>query len=123
MAGNPILDVAKSRFNELLDNGPRAIEFAPWKTTVYVYPATVEESARVNRHKVWVDRLFELVLARARDENGKRIFADGEEHTLRNRVRADDVISLGALMMEQEQLLHLDLDETVEGLGETRSSE
>jgi len=79
---NPVLQKASEHFKNQLSGGMKSIEVPEWETTIYYKPvATFAEQQRVfeyhNKGQL-VEALIETLITRAKDEEGKSMFARGE---------------------------------------------
>jgi len=97
--GNPTLEAAKRHWAQRLQNDPRTIEVPEWELTVHVWPATLEERARYIETE-GLERAVDLVIVRAKHEDGTPVFQPGERSTLLRRVDPDVLLRLAAEILE-----------------------
>lgn len=90
MSKNSTLDKAKAHFSEAISGEMKEYYVEEWDTTIYYKKGTnFAQEAKVielqNQGKT-AEALVQVLINRALDENGKRIFADAEKAVLMNSV-------------------------------------
>ena len=88
---NPVLDKAKSHFAEIVNKGMESLDVPEWGTTYigktgglnFASQAKVIELQQAGKT---AEALVEMLLMRALDENGKRMFKTAEKIVIMNKV-------------------------------------
>lgn len=97
-----VLQNATSHFKEQLAGGLKSIEVPEWKTTIYFKPATpfAVEQKIISLHQKGelVEALVETLLAKALDEDGKKLFKMADKPVLMNEVDPNVIIRVVAEM-------------------------
>lgn len=103
--GHPI-EWATSSYRDAIAQEPARVEFDAWKSPAgeafvcYVFPMSVGELDAIKRaHQLGgVDQLVEVILQRAKDADGKRIFQRGHRARLRKECLGGQVADLAHLI-------------------------
>ena len=97
-----VLNNATKHFKEQLTSGLKSIEVPEWETTIYFKPATpfaVEQKIIALHAKgELVEALVETLLAKALDEDGKRVFKPADKPVLMNEVDPNIIIRIATVM-------------------------
>ena len=120
MAGRAIDKLRKaanlkpSKKEVTLNNGD---EFEFWST-----PLTMAQRERANRDAKSDDInqfALQLLLSKAQDENGSKLFSPGDLAALKNEVRDEDLqkLMLAVIQEAEEEEAELDMKSTREGSG------
>ncbi len=101
------LDWAVASFAEAMAQKPKPVTFDRWKHpetgepfTFYVFPVSVDEQDAISRATSTggLSGHIELLLQRAKTEDGKRIFQAGHRARIRKETDADDLVCLSNLI-------------------------
>lgn len=95
-----VLNNATSHFKEQLSAGLQSVEVPEWKTTIYFKPtssfAVEQKIIALHAKGELVEALVETLLAKALDEEGKRLFKMADKPVLMNEVSPDVIIRIAA---------------------------
>jgi hypothetical protein len=84
------IDLVREHFNSL---GNKRIEVPEWKLVIYASPMTLSEKNRVYKKSVAsdMDLLVDILIMKATDENGKKLFTIDNRLTLLNKADSNVV--------------------------------
>ena len=93
-----VLEAATSHFSsqELI-----SIEVPEWETTIYAKPLTLSEKRKLYKGASSDDLAVfaDVLIMKAQDEDGERMFRIGDKATLMNRVDPDVVTRAGSFIL------------------------
>lgn len=97
-----VLNNATKHFKDQLASGLKSVEVPEWNTTVYYKSATpfsVEQKIIALHAKgELVEALVETLIAKALDEDGKKLFKMADKPVLMNEVDPNVIIRLATVM-------------------------
>ena len=95
------IDLVREHFASL---GTRKIEVPEWKLTVYTSPVTLAEKNRLYRKSKENDMelLVDLLIMKAQDETGKKIFDADHRVTLLNKADSNVVARVANAILSDE---------------------
>lgn len=105
---NSVLDKAKSHFAETISGELKEYKVEEWDTTIYYKKGTnfAQESKVIelqNQGKT-AEALVQVLINRALDKDGKRIFSDHEKVALMNGVDPAVILKIVAKMNEGDSV-------------------
>lgn len=101
------IDLVKEHFNSL---GTKRIEVPEWKLVIYSSPMTLAEKNRVYKKSAAsdMDLLVDILIMKASDESGKKLFTIEHKATLLNKADsnvvarvANEIVSSDAPKVEE----------------------
>ena len=106
---NPVLDKAKAHFAAHAEKGMNSIEVEEWETTVYwkvgglnfAQQSKVIELQQANKG---AEALVEMLIIRALNEDGKKMFKPAEKTILMNSVDPAVILKIITAMGEDDDL-------------------
>lgn len=110
---NPVLDKAKSHFAEIANKGMESLDVPEWGTTVYwktggLNFASQAKVIELQQSGKTAEALVEMLLMRALDENGKRMFKTAEKTVIMNQVDPNVILKIVTAMGESDTALEDD---------------
>ncbi len=115
------IDRIKQHFAEI---GVRSVESAAWgedgkPLVIYFAPMTLAEKQRmltIGETDGYVARLADVLIMKAMDAEGKKLFTIADKHILRNKADPDELARIVREMMSSPSV-----DDMGKGLGTTES--
>ena len=104
---NPVLDNAKSHFSKIANKGMESLEVPEWETTVYwkvggLNFASQSKILEQQQAGKTAEALVDMLIMRALDEDGKRMFKQGEKVILMNNVDPNVILKIVTAMGQSD---------------------
>ena len=94
MAGSKIPDVLKAAKDHFSEQGRKEIDVPEWETTIFAAPLTLKERDRLlsgGAGEVRLSVMADIVIFKAEDQGGKKMFTVEHKFALMNEVDAEVV--------------------------------
>jgi hypothetical protein len=106
---NPVLDKAKSHFAEISNKGMESLEVPEWDTTVYwkvggLNFASQSKVLELQQSGKTADALIEMLVMRALNEDGKRMFKLAEKTIIMNSVDPNVILKIVTAMGQSDNV-------------------
>ena len=123
-----VLDTAKMHFAEISNKGMESFEVPEWDTTVYWKVGGLNfasQSAVIELQNAGksADALVEMMLIRALDKDGKKMFSKMEKPILMNQVDPNVILKIVTAMGESDKLKEHELGDPVGNSKRTQNSD
>lgn len=95
---NPVIQKATAHFREKINAGLRCVEVPEWQCKIYFKPTTtLKEQSRLielAQQGKTVEALVESLIVKARNEDGTKMFTQGDKVTVMNEVDPNVIIRI-----------------------------
>lgn len=107
---NPVLDKAKSHFADIANKGMESVEVPEWDTTVYwkvggLNFASQAKIIELQQSGKTAEALVDMLIMRALNEDGKRMFKMGEKTVLMQAVDPNIILKIVTEMGASDNVL------------------
>ena len=111
---NPVLETAKSHFATITNKGMESLEVPEWDVTVYwkvggLNFASQSKVLELQQSGKTADALVEMMIMRALDADGKKMFKSAEKTIIMNNVDPNCILKIVTAMGESDNNVDEDI--------------